>query len=223
VAAGGGAEGLGSEQTAQLAEGGLNQGANAPRSPGGAESSTAAGSSMPSSAGQPTAGSPGGSPLGSPASDAAVASDQQGPQILPQKLFGQNHNRDAATSSLAESQGKNWALPDSSRGSNPVTRPIRLECLEDRIVVLPEYPGGPGRRELPFAGPTTNAVTGLITAIWDRMDGWGIAGKGMYWRPELHVQASPGGARRLAELKALLADSGIVIVEKQAERTARKY
>jgi hypothetical protein len=160
--------------------------------------------------------------MGSP-SNAAVASDQQGPQILPQKLFGENHAREGGASSLAESQGKNWALPDSSRGSIPVTRPIHVQCLEDRIVVLPEVPGGPGRRELPFAGQTTNAVTGLITAIWDRMDGWGIAGKGMYWRPELHVQSTPQGAPRLAELKVLLADSGIVIIEKPAVRTARRF
>jgi hypothetical protein len=228
AAAGGLAEGLGSEQASTSAENGSHQGAYAPRSPtnaaatGDASAATTAGPSFPTSAGQPAAGSPGGSAMGAPASDAAVASDQQGPQILPQKLFGQNHAREGA-SSLAESQGKNWALPDSSRGSIPVTRPINVQCLEDRIVVMPEVPGGPGRRDLPFAGQTTNAVTGLITAIWDRMDGWGIAGKGMYWRPELHVQATPGGARRLAELKALLADSGIVIVEKAAARTARRY
>lgn len=161
--------------------------------------------------------------MGSPA-DPTVASDQQGPQILPQKMFGQNHGRDGGSaSSLADSQGKNWALPDSSRGSIPVTRPINVEIQDDRVVVLPEVPGGPGRRELAFAGPTSNAVTGLITAIWDRMDGWGIAGKGMYWRPELHVTTTPDGARRLAELKALLADSGVVIVERPSGRTAMRY
>jgi hypothetical protein len=157
---------------------------------------------------------------GSP-SDVAVASDQQGPRILPQQLFGQHHAKEAGTPSLAESQGKNWALPDSSRGSIPVMRPIHVECRDDRIVILPEFPGGPGQREIPFAGRTTNAVSSLITAIWDRMDGWGIAGKGMYWRPELHVRTTPEGAARLAELKALLADSGIVIVERPAT-TARR-
>jgi hypothetical protein len=162
--------------------------------------------------------------LGSPAPpDAAVATDQQGPKILPQQLFGQHHAKEAGPPSLAESQGKNWALPDSSRGSIPVTRPIGVECSDDAIVILPEYPGGPGRREIPFAGRTTNAVSSMITAIWDRMDGWGIAGKGMYWRPELHVRTAPGGAARLAELKTLLADSGIVIVERPAAGLAPKY
>ena len=141
-----------------------------------------------SSAGAPSFGSAG-------PSDAAVATDQHGPKILPQQLFGQHHDKQAGPPSLAESQGKNWALPDSSRGSIPVMRPIQVECLEDRIVLLPEFPGGPGQREIPFAGRTTSAVSGLITAIWDRMDGWGIAGKGMYWRPELHVRIHAGGRR----------------------------
>lgn len=212
----GGKGGGGSATTAQAA-GSAGAASAAGSAAGGGPSLIA-----PNGTGQP-ASNGGGSLMGSPA-DPTVASDQQGPQILPQKMFGQNHGRDGGSaSSLADSQGKNWALPDSSRGSIPVTRPINVEIQDDRVVVLPEVPGGPGRRELAFAGPTSNAVTGLITAIWDRMDGWGIAGKGMYWRPELHVTTTPDGARRLAELKALLADSGVVIVERPSGRTAMRY
>jgi hypothetical protein len=158
----------------------------------------AAGQSQPSADGQ--------------RSDTAVATDQQRPRILPQQMFGR-HDR-PNVQSLADTHGKNWALPDASRGSLPVTRPIRLECSDDAIVLLSEYAGGPPPRSIPFGPSTATSVDALVTAIWERMETWGIAGKGLYWRPELHFETRAGGEARLNDLRVLLADSGLVIHEK---------
>jgi hypothetical protein len=52
------------------------------------------------------------------------------------------------------------------------------------------------------------------------MKSWGIAGKGLYWRPTLLMEVKPGAADRYAEVKALLADSGLDVHERQPHATA---
>ena len=39
----------------------------------------------------------------------------------------------------------------------------------------------------------------------------GPAGTGMYWKPSLHVEVAPGGAKRFEQLKHLLHGSGIEV------------
>ena len=58
----------------------------------------------------------------------------------------------------------------------------------------------PRRRSTPF-----------ISAIWGHIEGWGIAGRGMYWRPVLQVWVAPGGEERFADLSALLDGSGLTV------------
>ena len=41
-----------------------------------------------------------------------------------------------------------------------------------------------------------------------RITEWGIAGRGLYWRPQLILQVGHSGEGRYADLDALLADSG---------------
>jgi hypothetical protein len=56
------------------------------------------------------------------------------------------------------------------------------------------------------------AVDELVSMVWKRMDGWGTAGEGMHWRPELRVVVPPEGEARFRELTYLLEESGIGIV-----------
>lgn len=175
------------------------------------------GSLMP---GRPGAAASGGQGMqGGQPSDVAVATDQQGPRILPQQIYGQ-HER-SNLQSLADTHGKDWALPGASRGSLPVTRPIRLECRDDAVVLLSEWPGGPPQKTIPFGSQTATSVDALVSAIWERMETWGIAGRGLYWRPELHFETTPAGHSRLNDLRALLADSGLVIYEPPQPTVAR--
>jgi hypothetical protein len=46
------------------------------------------------------------------------------------------------------------------------------------------------------------------------MDSWGIAGRGMYWRPILHVYNAPGAEGRADDLEALLEGSGLEVKRK---------
>ena len=43
----------------------------------------------------------------------------------------------------------------------------------------------------------------------------GMAGKGVYWRPILHVYVAPGAEQRFADLDRLLQGSGLIIQKKQ--------
>jgi hypothetical protein len=43
------------------------------------------------------------------------------------------------------------------------------------------------------------------------MEGWGIAGKGMYWRPVLKIRVAPGAEQRFNELSYLLEGSGMTV------------
>ena len=84
----------------------------------------------------------------------------------------------------------------------------------------PTLPRPPGK-EIPLGPHTSESVDDLVNAIWEHIDTWGIAGKGMYWKPTLHAEATPGGFARLSELKILLAGSGLVIHDKtEAARPA---
>ena len=51
----------------------------------------------------------------------------------------------------------------------------------------------------------------MVEEIWKRIDGWGIAGQGSFWKPQLRIQVSPGGEQRFATLQHMLQNSGLVI------------
>ena len=110
--------------------------------------------------------------------------------------------------SLAETRGKNWALPGASQGSVGVTRPLRIEVAADRIIIdSGDY--RTGKQKIRCTGQTEEAVEQFVSTMWEQMRGWGIAGRGMYWRPVLNLHILPGGQQRAAELKDLLSGSGL--------------
>ncbi len=115
-----------------------------------------------------------------------------------------------ATQSLAETRGRNWGLPDANQTAVAITRPIRLECHSDQLVIVPEAGlGSPKPIELEQS--TEASIDSFVSTVWDYMEGWGRAGRGMYWRPVLNVYAAPDAARRVADLETLLRDSGLLV------------
>jgi hypothetical protein len=90
----------------------------------------------------------------------------------------------------------------------------------DRVAILPDRgaTGGPSPegRTIHFAAHTADAVEPFVSALWDHMGAWGIAGHGMYWRPVLQVHVAPDAHDRAAEFKQLLEGSGLEFVQKGA-------
>jgi hypothetical protein len=61
---------------------------------------------------------------------------------------------------------------------------------------------------------TVKAIDPLVTGIWEQMDAWGMAGKGMYWRPLLSIYIAPGAEQRFQDLDRLLQGSGLIVQKK---------
>ena len=109
--------------------------------------------------------------------------------------------------SLADTRGADWGLSPSARSSNPITRPIHIICEGDKLVIRPERPDDPPVA-IPLRMRTEDSVDPLVAAVQQRITDWGIAGRGLYWRPQLILQVGHSGEGRYADLDALLADSG---------------
>ena len=76
-------------------------------------------------------------------------------------------------------------------------------------MIVPE--AGLGQRKtVAVTGTTEASVDSFVSTVWDYMEGWGKAGRGMYWRPILNVYVAPGAELRTVELEALLRDSGLL-------------
>ncbi|HLA86317.1 MAG TPA: hypothetical protein VJL29_16140, partial [Thermoguttaceae bacterium] len=115
--------------------------------------------------------------------------------------------------SLAEKRGKDWAMPDGQPRATAVTQPIRIDCYADRLVLVPQR-GLAGGRSVALGPQTRDAMDELVTAIWNYTEGWGMAGKGMYWRPVLHFYVYPGAEGRYRDVEDLLRDSGLPVEQK---------
>ncbi len=109
--------------------------------------------------------------------------------------------------SLAETRGVNWGLAASARSSNPITRPINIRCDGDKLVLLADKTNEPPV-EVPLRERTVESIDSLTSAVHDRIKSWGLAGRGMYWRPQLILAVGMSGEGRYSDLEALLADSG---------------
>ena len=110
-----------------------------------------------------------------------------------------------------DKRGEDWGLRNAANGSAGVTRPIRVECYHDRLVVVSER--GPIYNGQVAIGPRmASSIDPFISAIWEHMDAWGIAGRGMYWRPVLEIKVAPDAEQRFSDLNALLTGSGLTVV-----------
>lgn len=122
--------------------------------------------------------------------------------------------RSARVESLAKHRGQDWGLPDAAGGSVPISRPIRVECHPDRLVIVPER-GTDRSRSVSLRPQTEESIDEFVSSVWEHMQSWGMAGNGMYWRPILNVYVAPGAENRYAEFDALLEGSGLSVERKK--------
>lgn len=96
----------------------------------------------------------------------------------------------------------------------PVMRPVIVRCEPQQLIILPDDQRQLPRK-IPLAARTEDSVDNLVSQVWDHMKDWGLAGRGMYWRPTLSVEVAPGAEGRFAELQALLEGSGLEVKQRQ--------
>jgi hypothetical protein len=141
----------------------------------------------------------------------ATGGGGSGPSMpgLPQGSGGASASAgSSAGGSLAGRRGSNWASLATHDRPIPITRPIRLECSGNELRILAD---GSNRVEtrIPVGVHTVDSIDLLVQAVHTKVNGWGIAGDRMYWRPELVLSETPDGRGRREDLERLLADSGL--------------
>jgi hypothetical protein len=181
---------------------------NGQQTASGSSSSSGASSSASSSQSSSSAGGPGSAmqPGQPTVSMPNLNLGQQNPQSMPESVAKQRGER-------------NWANPDAGTTNVPIQRAIRVVCDADHLTLMPEGRGRQSMRVIQLKPRTADSVDDLVTSVWDRIDSWATAGRGMYWRPTLLMEVEPGGQRRYAELQSLLTDSGFDVHGKPRTRT----
>lgn len=149
-----------------------------------------------------TGGSQGGSQSGSP-SDPPSASTQQ-----PSATSKQPQRAAAGRSG-------NWGLPASFGKTTAVTRPIRIVCLPDRLVVVPDK-GDDRAASVIGTSPQLQPaeVDAFVAAVQKRLTSWGPAMTNGFWKPVLQVEVSRGAEPQFETLQMLLQGSGFEVQRK---------
>lgn len=173
-------------------------------------------------------GSGGGSPMAAPDPNAPPGMNQpqavsmmygSPPPDSAQNLRDSKHGKNQP--SLADSRGKDWALRQKPQRATPVRRTIRVIVRDNQLAILPDGTTDPTAattgKVVPLKGDTVESLDEFVKDIRDQIDGWGIAGNGLYWRPVILVTVGPQAQRRAEDLERLLRNSGL---ELRTEETA---
>lgn len=181
---------------------------NAPHQPtsasGGSSSSPSANSSQAASS---VAGSP-----NSFDSPTEPMDGQAIPQVSVNHTLNPQRGDHETTTPIAARKGRGWAWSHGPPSQTSVTRSIRMQCLEDRWVILADS----GKVSDPsvtitYDQPPQVRAEKLAKVVSDRVNQWGIALSGGYWKPTLDVDVAPGAEWRFSQLEQLLSGSGLEV------------
>jgi hypothetical protein len=115
---------------------------------------------------------------------------------------------------IANQRGQDWALKAPAARSSAIWRYITV-VVDDELIWVATGGSGPAAwKAIPYNGATLEAVAPLQRNVWEIMESWGLAGRGMHWRPVLHAQVTSQGESRFRELELLLHDSGFKLERK---------
>jgi len=153
-------------------------------------------------------------PDGTPASGAYVGGDnpeQQLDDMARAAAAGNNVSRHIKT----KTRGNDWAIRNANPGMIPIRRTIQVVVRGDALGILPEASAtnedSAAGREFRFGDAPEAAYEDVLSAIDKRIEDWGMAGAGLYWRPVVELKVSPDGEQRYDDLVRLLKNSGAEI------------
>jgi hypothetical protein len=189
-------------------------------------------SSGQSGARQAGSGGPGGSATpnyqtasaGSGAQQGSAAGGQQGggtsssgsPSGTPtMSVDMQPSSAQAATPKRSLRAGNNWGLPGAQGHTTAVTRPVRVVCLPDRLIVVPER-GDDRPASIIGISPDLQPAEAdaFVAAVQKHLNGWGPAMTNGYWKPVLQVEVTRAAEPQFESLQQLLRGSGFDIQRK---------
>jgi hypothetical protein len=97
-----------------------------------------------------------------------------------------------------------------------ITRPIKLECYADRLVLVSDDGDPANNKVIPLSGFVRDSIDRLETDIHERIGSWGMAGRGMQWHPIVVVKVAPDAAERFAAVQRMLKGDGLEVRDKNA-------
>lgn len=112
---------------------------------------------------------------------------------------------------LSKTRGENWGLPSRGSQATGVERPLRVACLPDRLILLPDRGEKRSPEVVLVDGAMSDDIDSLVTKVRTRIEEWDMALAGGYWIPVLNVQVAQGAETRFAELRVLLDGSGLEV------------
>lgn len=136
---------------------------------------------------------------------------------LNMKKNDKKQNADA----VAKRKGRNWAWTAGPSRQTAVVRHIRVQCYEDRWVVMPDVGTKDKPQTVMLDVSLQTSAEQLAKIVADRMDRWGYALSDGYWKPILQVEVAPRSDYRFTQLTRLLDGSGLDVQRVQAGPPAK--
>lgn len=174
---------------------------------GGGDASSAGQSSTQNSGQAASANSSGGASSESPMDPNADPTAMM-PELAMQKNMNRSRER---TDPVARERGRGWAWSEGPRTQTPVVRSIHLHCFADRWVLVPDNGNPDQGTVISFDLAPRDRAEKLARAVQARVDSWGLALTGGYWKPVIVVDVAPDAAWRFNQLRQLLDGSGLEI------------
>jgi hypothetical protein len=116
---------------------------------------------------------------------------------------------------LSVTRGEDWALKRKKPRAVAVRRTIQVVVRKDHVVIVSDNTRPsvaiPAGKTVPLQSETVESIDDFVAAVQAQIEGWGMAGDGLYWRPILQLHVAPDGARRAQDLARLLKNSGLEI------------
>ncbi len=132
-----------------------------------------------------------------------VTTDAQG-------VTGVNLKFDAtAAEPVAKRKGRNWAWSERTNSGTAVVRAIKLLCYEDRWIIWSDAKSGTTTEIIMLDEPPQVCAERMANNVADRVDRWGLALMGGYWKPVLEVEVAAGAEPQFQQLLRLLEGSGL--------------
>jgi hypothetical protein len=111
---------------------------------------------------------------------------------------------------------RDWAIGRKPARAVPVRRSIHVVVRGDQLAILPDDGqdnGIPSSDDVvKLQGDTVESIDRFVERVRHRVEGWGIAGQGLYWRPVLMLTVGPDGGRRAEDLVRILKNSGLEVM-----------
>jgi hypothetical protein len=115
--------------------------------------------------------------------------------------------------SIANTHGSNWAVSQPRQKSMAIRRTIHVVVRDNQMTFLPakESRRGATVKQILLDQSVDTISNEFTAAVKDRIDDWGLAGSGMYWKPVLELNVEPGAHMTATRITQLLDDSGVEV------------